>query len=376
MTHIYDYAVIGSGLNGLAVAAGLSRETKNIALIESSDFSGGINKAVKVPTGTINNGLRYMPHTTLAEHGLLFLENLLGLKIIMGSHEQAPITYESTGFKTFLGFGDNPPPFYEELNYFTAPKSLELHLEPYAWTQMLFEKFTGTFMPRSYVTKFHTEGERVSHVTVNGSKTIHAQNFIFTGHVRDLALLLPEASLSIRARTKLSKNLYWTGLCVDLCHSHIVSESSAMHVLNGTTQDEIGPSVGQFMTPHLENGETLQMSQWTTFIEQEAAEDAEAIGLALKKIKRQIKRAYPNALDNLKMERIVVAPNLAGNGDLKLNANMTLPHHENLWISSSAVHPQKNLVGALLQADLVLTSLGFKTDTAFVSSPVQVNDYA
>lgn len=362
--HIYDYAIIGSGLNGLAIAAALSRETDNIALIESADFAGGMNKAVNFPTGPINNGLRFMPDAPLAEQALSFLENILNLKIVAGREEEAPVTYDAGQFKTFLGFGDNPPAFYEELAYFTATKRLILNLEPYMWTALLLEKFKGEFMSRSYVTKFHKEGERVSHITINGAKTLHAHNFIFCGHVKDLALLLPEEALSLRARNRLAKNAYWTGLCLDLCHSHKVTDSTAMHVLNGTTQDEIGPCVGRFLPTVEVEGQILQASQWMTFIEQEATEDSETVGLALKKIKRQIKRAYPESLDNIKLERIIVAPLIAGNGDLKLHGNMTIPDLENLWIGSSAMNPQKNLVGALLQAEMILASLGFKVEAA------------
>jgi hypothetical protein len=177
--------------------------------------------------------------------------------------------------------------------------------------------------------------------------------------VKDLAILLPEDSLSARARQKLAKNLYWTALCLDLCHSHAVTENMSMHVLNGTTDDEIGPCAGKFM-PVFEEGETkLQASQWITFIEEEVTEDSEVVAASLKKMKRQIKRAYPEALESLKHERIIVAPLLAGSGDLKLSANQTLPGLSNLWVASGPVNLQKNLVGTLLQAQLVVSSLGF-----------------
>lgn len=359
MAQIYDYAIIGSGLTGLSIAAALSRETKNIALIEAADVPFGANKKVQFPTGPLNNGLRFVPDSILAEKAMSFLEKLLSESPITDVSEESPVTYESGNFKTFLGFGDHPPAFYEELAYFTASKRINLSLEPYQWTQRLFEQFQGDFLPRSYVTKFHKDGEKVTHVTINGSKTLYAQNFIFAGAVKDLGVLLPEDSISIRARTKLSKNTYWTALCLDLCHSKKVTDSSAIHVLNGTTQDEIGPCVGKFQTAVEVEGGLLQASQWMTFIEQEVTEDSEVVGLALKKIKRQIKRAYPEALDNLKLERIFVAPILAGHGDIKLNANLTIPELENLWIASATVHEQKNLVGALLQAETVVASLGF-----------------
>lgn len=363
MAHIYDYAIIGSGLTGLSIAAALSRETKNIALIEAADTFSGANKMIRFPTGPMNNGIRLVPDSNLSRKAMSFLESLLEQPLVSGVHEETPVTYEAGGFKPFLGFGDNPPLFYEELNYFTASQRLTLYEEPYAWAQKLMEKFTGEFFPRSYVTKFQQEGERVSHVTINGSKTLHAHNFIFCGSVKDLALLLPEGAISVRTRTKLAKSLYWTALCLDLCHGKPVTDSTAVHVLDGTTQDEIGPCVGRFLPAVEVEGKSLQASQWVTFIEQEVTEDSEVVGTALKKIKRQIKRAYPEALDDLQLERIFVAPIIAGNGEIKLNANMTLPNLENLWVASATLNSQKNLVGALLQAEMIVASLGFKVES-------------
>lgn len=369
MAHIYDYAIIGSGLTGLSIAAALSRETNNIALIEAADVPFGANKKVNFPTGPLNNGLRFVPDSVLSEKALRFLENILNTKVVADVSEEAPITYEAGGFKTFLGFGDTPPAFYEELAYFTSSKRIDLAMEPFQWTQALFEQFKGDFMPRSYVTKFHQEGEKVSHITINGSKTVHAQNFIFAGTVKDLGVLLPEDAISARARAKLSKNTYWTALCLDICHGKEVTNSTAMHILNGTTQDEIGPCAGRFLPAVEVESQMLQASQWMTFIEQEVTEDSEVVGMALKKIKRQIKRAYPEALDGLKLERIFVAPIIAGNGDIKLSANLTMPELENLWIASSTVNEQKNLVGALLQAEMIVASLGFKVEEQSSHAP-------
>jgi hypothetical protein len=365
--HIYDYVIIGSGLSGLSIAAALSRFTDNIALLESSDVPGGMNRAIKLPTGIANNGLRYVPDTESARNALNFLENVLGLKIAGESTEVSPVVYASGTFKPFIGFGDQPPAFYEELNYFTANETLNLKLEPYAWTQLLFEQFKGDFMPRSYVTKFHTLNDQVTQVTINGAKTLNAHNFIFCGLVKDLALLLPDDALAPRARQRLSKNIYWTALCLDICHSHEVTDTTAMHVLNGTTEDEMGPCVGKFLPAIRENDQTLQASQWLTFIEDEVTEDSEVVGATLKKVKRQIKRAYPEALESIKLERIVVAPQIAGHGELKLNANQSLPGLENLWIGSPSVNPQKNLVGALSQAQMVIAALGFDVNTPITS---------
>ena len=64
--HIYDYIIIGSGLTGLTIAQKLSKETKNVLVLESLDDTGGANKAASLAGQTINNGLRFYPATDSA----------------------------------------------------------------------------------------------------------------------------------------------------------------------------------------------------------------------------------------------------------------------------------------------------------------------
>lgn len=356
--HLYDYAIIGSGISGLAVANALSRITSNLILIESADTFGGLNRSIQTPFGAVNNGLRYLPETELSQKAISFLEMLLMTSLSPEVVDAPPMTYEAGGMRPFVGFGNNPPPFYDEISYFSHPRFVKTKLEPHEWTQVLFSHFTGEFMPKSYVTKFHQEGNQITQLTVNGQKTIQALNYIYCGPVKSLKTLLPEGALNARAMNKLAKNEYWTAVGLDLLHNHPVTDLVNMHILNGTTQDEIGPCVGMFYPAAEVNGDNLQYSQWLTFLADEEAEDTEVVGAALKKIKRQIKRAYPDALENLKFERILVVPSYSGNGDLKLSGNQTLPGIENFWVGSAQMNPQRSLLGALLQAELITSALG------------------
>jgi|SRR6185312_13345645 len=357
-SHVYDYVVVGSGLAGLCVANALSRTTSNVLLIESNDLPGGLNRTINSPTGAINNGLRFLPDSELAHKAMAFLEMLLAQNLSPVGVENPPLTFEDGHLQPFVGFGELTPKFYAEIAPFTNPRSLATTLAPHEWTNLLFNQYKGEFLPRSYVTRFHIENDHVQSLTVNGQKTIHAQNFIYCGPVKSLKALLPEGVLSPRSLQKISKGEYWTAICLDLFHNHQVTDSTAIHILNGTTQDDLGPSAGKFLSAIDNNGAINQYSQWLTFIGDEEAEDTEVIGASLKKIKRQIKRAYPNALENLKFERILVVPSYSGNGDLKVSANQTLAGVENLWMGSPQMHQQKNLLGALLQAELVISSLG------------------
>lgn len=357
MSQTYDYAVIGSGLSGLLIANILSQETSNVALIEALDHPGGFNHSVSLPTGAIDNGLRFLPYTPMAESNLLFLENVLGLKIIKGIEEHAPVTYESGQFKSFLGFGDNPPEYYEDLRYFTHPQRFQLNLPIYKWAGLLFENFKGEFLPRSHVTQFVFEDKQLTQIKINGAKTIKALNFIYCGPIKSLLHLLPEAQLPAKVRQKLSKVSFGTAIGLDICHSQKITDSQAMHILTGSGQEDSGTYVGYFL-PTNEEHPGKQVSQWLTFLNEENSEDMEVVGQALKKMKRQIKRAYPTALDSIIQERIMVAPNITGQADLKLKENFTFAEIPNLWLGSSTVNLHKNLIGTLSQAQNILAALG------------------
>lgn len=361
MAQIYDYIVIGSDLGSLALACALSQNTKNVALVDSQDFAGNDGRAVSFPTGMISNGFHFTPDTELTKKAVSFLEDLLGEKILGPLREIPPVTFEQGQLREFLGFGENNSAFYEEIKFFTSAQRRETLIPPHQWAALLVQKFQGDFIPRSYVTKFEVADNKVISIKINGSKIIQGLNFIYCGPVKALAGLLPEGALTQKARTRLAKNTYCSAIYLDLCHAKTVTESPAIHILHGTNPDEQGPCAGQFQAPVEKDGVLLQTSQWVTFVEDESEEESEVIGLALKKMKRQIKRAYPDSLDGIKIERLRWAPLASAVSDLKLTGQQSLGEIENLWIGSGTANPQKFWVGSLLQAQLVLAAMGFQT---------------
>ena len=357
--HIYDYIIIGSGLTGLSIAHKLSLETKNILLLESQDELGGSNRPTTLADQMINNGLRFYPATDSGVRALENFESQLGLKLIKSIEENNPETYEASGFKPFVGFGEKPPLFYDQFSYFLTSKYVELHLQPWQWVQQLKEKFTGTATPRSFVTKFHfddptAKNPKVTHVTVNGNKVYHAHNFIFAAPLKELPFLMPDEIMNPRLKNKIAKAKSWQTVCLDLFHPEFSEQKQNLFVLNGTTDDDLGPCVGKFISKNI----SPNISQWLSFIDFEDAEDTENIGLVLKKIKRQIKRAFPELADKIQKERIYVSSSISG-GDLKLNANLTYPHIENLWIASVTSATEPNLLGSLQTSQMVIAALGF-----------------
>jgi NAD(P)-binding Rossmann-like domain len=367
--HIYDYIVIGSGLTGLNVAARVSQETSNILLIESDLYTQGSSKPVQFANQTIDNGLRFFPGSSLGQKALTQLEDFLGLKLISSIEDNFIETYEASGFKSFAGFGNHAPEFYDQISYFLNSKEIKTTLPWYKIAELLNQKYLGKTIHQSYVTSFNSTNGKITHVTVNGnsSKTYYAHNFIFAGSARDLVHVLSDDLLGQRAKSKLKKDTAWVGLCLDLYHETPSSENegavsaeevkSNLFLLEGTTNDSIGPCIGRFngdVSPHVSSN----ISQWISFIDLEFSEETENIAELLKKVKRQIKRAFPEKYEAIKAERLFITPPMSV-GELKLNANGTLPKADNLWIASAQVNQQPNLLGSLLQAQFILSSLGF-----------------
>lgn len=356
---IYDYAVIGSGLAGLLAAKSLVDKNFRVAVIEATEVVGGNNRAIRTPAGVYDNGIRFMPNKNTSAAAIEFLETTLGQSVGASIQEIPPVTYENGTLKSFVGFGDEPPAFYDEIIYFAEPSRWSLQTKVADWVQSLQTQLSANslcdFFSRSIVTKFLANQDNVTSVLINGQKTLMAKNFIYAGNVRDLRLLLPEGALNQRALAKLGKNQYWTSVGLDILFENKITDSEAVHVLNGTTSDDIGPCAGIFY-PVEASDNAPQFSQWISFLDDLEAEEEENIGAVLKKIKRQIKRAYPEGSDKIIFERIMIVRNFGGDGELKLKEDGTIGNLKNLWIASPSVNPEKNILGALLQAQFIVNS--------------------
>lgn len=352
---IYDYVVVGSGLTGLIIANRLSQETDKVLLLESGDHAGGWLCRPHLP---------FYPASESSTRSLQNLENLLGMKIFGDATESMPVTFDSGEFKPFMGFGDKAPDFYDEVAFYCAPQMLQLKLTPTEWIAQLINNFKGTVATKSIVTRFQVENGQVQNVLVNGTKKIQGRNFIFCGDIKDLERLIPHDFNGPKVRTKISKTKTWSRVTLIIDHKTKVTDSEQLHILMGTAQDEIVTCVGKF-----NNNQSL----WTTFVADEEAEDPEITAHALKRVKRQIKRAYPDSFPEGITEKIVVQSGFGGHFDIKLNANQTWPDLENLWMGSAAFQVDRNLIGALKQSWLVLASLGFSVSENFSTEIVETN---
>ena len=371
--HEYDSIVIGGGLAGLLAANQLEHTGRKVALIEALDTLGGTSRPVSTPAGTIDHSLKFFPETADSEDMFQWLESVLNSPIEREIVEAAPVTYDEGKFKPFVGFGDQKVATAGEVDAYAKTRYYKLSSTPKDWIAKLTETFTGTVLMQSYVTKMQVDDDFVIELLINGSKRVSAREVIFAATPQQLTKLLPETHLPARLRQKLLKGEFWTSINLDLVHSSVVTESRAVHILKGANEE---PSVGLFMDPvTTEDGRTLQVSQWTTLVPRDIADDSEITASALKQIKRQVKRAYEHSLDGLIKERIAVSPTSHGDLAGALPDDGRWPKLQNLWVIASFMDSAKNATGLIRQARRTLAAIAgepaqaIEADTDLHESP-------
>ncbi len=359
--HIYDVVIVGAGLSGLIAAAALMKKGEDVCILDAAEFPGGHSRLVSSPIGLVDNGLKFFPAHANTTEALEGLNHILNRPLEFGSIESGPITFQGGVLKPFVGFGKEAPDFHRELSYFLEPHRLELSRCVGKVIAELIQDLGERFHHSSLVTKYIGGSDGViQSVVVNGQKTISGRKFIHAVSPKSLSTLLSDELVSVRAKQKIAKAEYWTILGLDLFHHGTVTESSLLHLLNGTTADELGPCVGLFHSsiPSVSNSElVVQHSQWMTFVSQEDGESPEFISAALKKIKRQIKRAYPEALDHLVSERILVVPLAEADLDLKFDRNGAFYGIPNLWLGHGSASEGLNLTSSIQQSLQVVSQI-------------------
>ncbi|MEQ1879172.1 MAG: hypothetical protein ABL958_21215, partial [Bdellovibrionia bacterium] len=233
------------------------------------------------------------------------------------------------------------------------------------WFSLMRESMPAEVFTRSQVTKIEVDQGLAGAVVINGDQKIEADTFILCVPPTELMRLLPAATLDPKIGQKLSRTKLWTSVCLDLVHPQPLGPNETMHILTG---GESSVCLGQFRQTHTGHN----ISQWMSFLAGDEFDEEKTAG-SLRELKRLLKRAYPSALENLISERLVVRPNSHGTIALKLEEDFSLPGLENVWLSSGLLRVEKNLVGAILQAQRVAGSIQRVRSQAGIESTPQAS---
>lgn len=349
-----EYVVVGAGLSGLMCATALNRMGHDVVLFESSDLVGGLCRGTKLGGQTLSYGLKLFPYSLELENGLRLLESLLGKAIIAGTTSRPPVTFQKAGFQPFVGFGDEAPAFVDELNEYLKPEQIELISTPQEWVSWMQAELGDRLHFGNAVQKIERTDENHFRLTFESGSHFGFTNLILAIAPERIPPLLPEGMLATKAIQKLANSKSWTSLSLDLVHSHAVTDRREVHMLMGTGESAHA-CVGAFRDPiQTEDNTVRQVSQWVTFIAPEQGIDTEYVGQVFREMKRQIKRAYPEALDKLVSERILVAETSHSPVELKLE-NGRLPQSQNVWVTGRGLNGARNLASVFAGCEKILS---------------------
>jgi hypothetical protein len=323
-----EVLVLGSGLNGLLAAEAYRQMGRSVVILEGLDRLGATDKPMLTASGHLPPHLGFCPSSPNAKFLLNWLSQLLKFDLTMKDVEMGPIHYDGH-FKSFLGFGEKALASRDEVDFYCQPFRIESDVQFPQLTLQLIESLTPFAQTRKQVTQLFVQGDRVVEVEINGEERWTADTIIATQSPSEILDLIPADQLDGKLRSRLAKAAGWGAVSLHLLHKNTISQEKAMHILYGSGQ-EAEPVVGQFW-PAKENGQ--QISMWMTFVSAESRENTEDLSHAVKHIKRQLKRAYPDLLESILEDRLMVQSDLHGYVDLKSKCPAQLPGIQNLFIN-------------------------------------------
>lgn len=351
---IFDVCIIGGGFSGLLAAKTLSQKGLNVVIVESQDTLGGELRPSQSPLGPMSRDFGYLPATENAKHCLNTLKEI-GILNVTATEEILPaLTYNKGQLQPFVGFGESAPAYVDELNYYLKDSRLIVEPTLSMLTQQLIETHGATVCPRAHTEQWEFRENSISGIRLDDGTSIKAKAFIYTDQNKFLLQTLPTEHYTQRELHKLVKTPRWSSISLDLVHGSPICETQAVHLLMGTTK-ESPACIGGFEKARTQNGSVLQASHWMCLVPNDN-DDQEASANSLRELKRQLKRVYATAFENLKFEKITLNPNYT-DIPLKTEAQGRWPETENLWISNSSVNQEQGPVGAMCQSLLVTAAV-------------------
>lgn len=377
----YDVAVVGGGLSALIAANLWSRAGVKVVLVAPEAEWGGEHKLLNTPVGSISQGFDFLPDFPRTQTVLSQLSTLLGFDLTTLSFDSSPLTYDSGHFKEFVGFGKDAPLALEPVSQFIrSPQFQRLNLNKGEWVQSLISALPSEQKISEHVTQITIEENLPVKIELNGQKEILAEEVFYCMHPMQLTKLVKHPQLNPKLGPKIAKRGFWTTIHLSVVHSKVVSTEESIVLLMGAKKD---PVVGFFDSPlassstatsedSLNSDESLlievnnrlhetgdaddaklpamtQTSRWSAFIPFDAAEDHDLAAQTLREMKKQIMRAFPESLNNLCFERVMVSPGDYGPVGEIFSGEFTLKKIDHLWLAGGLFSTLPGLLGELEQ---------------------------
>ena len=334
MMKAYDTLVIGGGLTGLLVAHKLHSAGQKVKLFEATEKLGGRFSRGFLP---------FLPADQDQQTCFQWL-NSLGFQLQSSEEAHRPQIYEGGSFQDLAGFGDTKIagadyylPLLSTVECKTTPS---FHQE----FQRLLTQLPFEYQTLSELTQLTKTEDTLNIATINDEHQFSFKNIVFAAAPLKLLQYLPPDLLALKSIARLSKQEYWASLNVQYDHEAALNAPDGVLFLTSQGQD-LDVVAGRVT-------EQGRRSQWMTLIPMETIEDTEKITQILRAIRRQIKRPYPEALNNTK-ETLWISAYSHG-GDLPASQIKGI---SNLWMAHSSLFQLDPLWGAVKAAMTVCNEI-------------------
>lgn len=341
----FDFIVNGATLEGLLVGYYLFQKGFKTLVLESSDKAGGFFAAVENSKASIPSVFTTPSYDENSVRLADWIKSNFPFDLEITKKSLPPTTFEKGHFEPFVGFGENAPKEVDFLQDFIFAHRLSFSPSVSDWIKSILTSGLE-IRYNSTLTSIQVSEGKITGITINDKENLSAENYIYAQNPADLVDFFDQESenpnaLSQKVLSRLSKGTFWSTLQLSMAHKNPVTDKEEVHVLYGTQKNPV-VSVGQFQ------GST---SQWVSFISADVADINEEGVQILKEMKRQIKRAYPEALDNLEFDKIALWPKTHGYIDLKSKHFGQLEGIENIGLCSNHLVEHTNpFIGALTAA--------------------------
>lgn len=333
--------IIGGGLTGLFLAHRLHRDGhNNVTLLEARESLGGRYRRPSQITPYASPGLDLIPANDENLALLEWLKTASPLPLNFAVKEHRPELYDEGKWKPFAGFGETPFQSVGELSaLFGHTSYLEIQPGLEQLTRALVERLPFAAETMAEVTDLKIAEGKVTHVTYNGDKTIAADLVIYTPPPTTLNAMIEGEELPGKHRARLAKMQSWTAVTLELHHSpSLVEDNSVRFFTHGVKEFE--PVVGRVFG---------EMSKWMTLVPADREADHEFAGQAIRHIKRQLKRAWPNAFATASSvpEKIYIQAHAYGLHSLRAKETYRFPEISNLYLANHGLASLPGELGAI-----------------------------
>ena len=344
----FDVIVNGSNLSGLLIAYHWAKQGKSVLVLEEMDDIGRTHYSPSADHEIFKSSLELLPSIEGTLESVQWAESLFDQPMLQPSFEQTVKTYKDAKHRDFVGFGDIKFQSADDLHWFSQSKVQHFSVSPWELIERILDFESIEVAALSKVNKYNSKDGRVESVTVNSTKTFSADLFYHCEPLFILDRMMTDNKvLTGKEKTAFSKTEGWTLASLQLIHRGQVSEDFSAHIFHGSKND-FEPMVGRFFPA--EGDETkVQASIWETFIHPESAEDMEYIGGSIRNMKKILKRAFPECIDDETSEKIQVTPNGVGRNQGVIAEPHRIQRLENLVPASPLTSEQKDL-GAFFEA--------------------------